>query len=181
MNHSTPLAKLVFTIACCCLLVTVVSGQANLEKSLIKLNVLAPGASAEFALTESSSVHLEGGFTVSGFTTGTFYNDVDAQLFAAAGWRKYYNLGARQSKGKNTAGNSGSYFGVKAFYYGKDVDDENEDNSNIFFPAAVWGLQRTYNSGWNIGVELGAGYRFEKNQDDTFGPLLSFRLGYRIK
>ena len=157
-----------------------VRAQSSVEKILVKINLLAPGATVELGLSPATTIHIEGGFTMSGFSIGSYYNDVDAQLFASGSWRKYYNLSAREAKGKNTAGNSGNYFGVRAIYYGKDVDDENEDDSNIFFPAAVWGFQRTYKSGWNMGIELGLGYQFEK-YDDSIAPVLSFRLGYRIR
>ncbi|GAA4274312.1 hypothetical protein GCM10022258_36080 [Aquimarina gracilis] len=41
----------------------------------------------------------------------------------------------------------------------------------------VWGFQRTYNSGFNLGLELGVGYAFDSN-DEFVAPIVNFRLGW---
>jgi hypothetical protein len=150
------------------------------EKHLLKANVLAPGFSYETRLSQRLTFHSEAGLTITSFSTGNIdgnsYSDLNTNLFFSTGMRQYYNFDKRVAKVKTVTGNSGNFIGLRVLAYS---DDLHGGGSKYILPGLVWGLQRTYASRWNLGLELGAGYQFQKD-NNTPTLISSFRLGYRI-
>ncbi|MDZ7646906.1 MAG: DUF3575 domain-containing protein [Cytophagales bacterium] len=171
---------------CLLLLVTmcsyfkILAQTAAVEKHLWKVNALAPGFSYEARLSHKLTLHTETGLTITGFsageTDGNSYSDVDANFFFSTGMRQYYNFDKRVAKEKAVKGNSGNFIGLRVLAYSDELDG---GRSKYIMPGLVWGLQRTYNSRWNLGLELGIGYQFQKD-NNTPAPIFSFRFGYRI-
>ncbi len=88
--------------------------DVSLEKSVISLNVLAPGLSGEFALNKKSSIYLQGGLGFSFLvesTNGDTETEFIAQPFLLAQYRNYYNFERRSLLQKNTDFNSGNFLG----------------------------------------------------------------------
>lgn len=152
----------------------------TIEKHLLKVNVIAPGFSYETRLSHKLALHSEAGLTITGFSTGAVdgnsYSDVNTNFFFSTGMRQYYNLDKRLAREKIVTGNSGNFFGLRVLAYSNDLDGA---GLKYILPGLVWGLQRTYASRWNLGLELGAGYQFQKG-NNTPSLISSFRLGYRI-
>lgn len=57
-------------------------------------------------------------------------------------------------------------------------NDFSEDTSS-FTIAPVWGFQRTYKGNFNLGVNAGIGYNFDKYRNE-FAPVINFTLGWVI-
>ena len=132
------------------------------------ITALWPGISYEFAVAPNVSVRLDAATSLGiiSFNNNSFdlYPRFDAQL------RKYYNFDRRVEKGKSVNGNSGNFYGIN-MYYTSDVSllgsDFEPEIANIivfgpasfetFYVGATYGLQRTYTSGFNWGLQLGIG------------------------
>ncbi len=141
--------------------------QKNIEDQFL-LNVAWPGVSYEFGVATNTSVRLDAAtslgvisFDNSGFD---LYPRFDAQL------RRYYNFDRRAKKGKPIKGNSGNFYGIN-MYYTSDIsllgNNFEPDLANIivfgpasfetFYIGLTYGLQRTYTSGFNWGLQFGIG------------------------
>jgi len=141
--------------------------DSNIENQFL-VNALWPGVSYEFGVSKTVSIRLDAATSlgVIAFDDSSFdlFPRLDAQL------RKYYNFERRLAKGKAISGNSGNFYGINA-YYTSDISllgsDFEPDLSNIiifgpasyetFYIGATYGLQRTYASGFNWGLQFGVG------------------------
>ncbi|TDE27564.1 hypothetical protein E0I61_14720 [Flavobacterium ranwuense] len=150
------------------------------EKSQFKINVLLPGFVYEHGLGDKNTLYSElssgYGYTSNSFgKTWTFYPYINEQF------RHYYNLEKRAAKGKVTSHNSGGFVAMSAFYNFRSISTNDNflpKNSSITV-APVWGFQRTYKGNFNLDLNMGVGYNFEKN-DSGLVPVLNFTLGWVI-
>lgn len=149
-------------------------------KSQFKINVLLPGFVYEHGLSDKNTLYSElssgYGYTSNSFgKTWTFYPYINEQF------RHYYNLDKRAEKGKAITHNSGGFVALSAFYNFKSIttnDNYLPENASITV-APVWGFQRTYKGNFNLDLNLGIGYNFDKN-DSELVPVLNFTLGWVI-
>lgn len=165
-------------IAIFCFAINYSQDQKNVESQFL-VNALWPGISYELAVDKNITLKFDAAtslgvisFDNSGFD---LFPRFDVQL------RSYYNFERRIEKGKTTSGNSGNYYGIHS-YYASDTsllgNDFEPDLANIivFGPAsfetlyvgATFGMQRTYQSGFNWGMQFGLGIinvDFDNNTD----------------
>ena len=174
--------KHLLTISCALLLTMTSYSQSdkNIENQFL-VNALWPGVSYETGIAKNTSIKLDAAvslgvisFDGSGFD---MYPRFDAQV------RQYYNFERRSAKGKNTAGNSGNFYGIN-MYYTSDVSllgsGFEPDLANIivfgpasfetFYVGASYGMQRTYTSGFNWGLQMGLGV-ISVDYSDSNGPV----------
>ncbi len=178
--------KHLLTISCALLLTMTSYSQSDKNvENLFLANALWPGLSYETGITKNTSIRLDAAvslgaisFDGSGFD---LYPRLDAQV------RQYYNFERRAAKGKNTAGNSGNFYGIN-MYYTSDVallgNDFEPDLANIivfgpasfetFYVGASYGMQRTYTSGFNWGLQMGLGV-ISVDYSDSDGPVSATR------
>ena len=150
------------------------------EKSQFKINVLLPGFVYEHGLSDKNTLYSElssgYGYTSNSFgKTWTFYPYINEQF------RHYYNLEKRAVKGKVTSHNSGGFVAMTALYNFKSIatnDNFLPENASITV-SPVWGFQRTYKGNFNLDLNMGVGYNFDKN-DSELVPVLNFTLGWVI-
>jgi hypothetical protein len=153
-----------------------------LENNLFKINVLSPGITYEMALsgntTLSSDLNISIGFS-SNNNTG---NHLLATPYLREQYRYYYNIENRNSKDKNIKNNSANFIALNGSYYLKPIgNSEYVSVYDGFTVAPIWGLQRTYVSGLNIGLIAGPGYNFGTNERTAgFVPIINFTLGWVI-
>ncbi|MDI5951088.1 hypothetical protein [Flavobacterium yafengii] len=150
------------------------------EKSQFKINVLLPGFVYEHGLSDKNTLYSElslgYGYTSNSFgKTWTFYPYINEQF------RHYYNLEKRTEKGRVTSHNSGGFVAMAALYNFKSIytnDNFLPKNASITV-APVWGFQRTYKGNFNLDLNMGVGYNFDKN-DSELAVVLNFTLGWVI-
>ncbi len=158
------------------------SAQNNtneVQKKMFKANLLlTPGLEYEIGVSKNATLDFRVG-------TGLAYvksnNEEDYGIFLTfeGAYRHYYNFERRARKGKNTSGNSANYIALTTFFANGDpiIGNLDVDVDYIGQVGPVWGFQRTYNSGFNLGLELGLGYTFD-NDDSFVAPIVGFRLGW---
>lgn len=151
----------------------------GVEKQLFKVNLLlTPGLEYEVGVSKNATLDFRLG-------TGLVYVRVNEEedygifLNFEGAYRYYYNFEKRTSKGKNTSRNSANYVALTTFFASDDpiIGDLEIDTDYIGQVGPVWGFQRTYNSGFNLGLELGLGYTFG-GSDSFVVPIFGFRLGW---
>ncbi len=169
------------------LLLVFVTGQfafsqdsKNVADKQFKINFLTPGVEFETGVSNNSTINLALG-------TGIFYrkqNNQDSEFgvfpYLEGQYRYYYNFKRRNNKGKNTNSNSANYFAFSAIAQsGKSIIgniDFTDDYAALVGP--IWGMQRTYSSGFNLNLSAGVGYAWSENFDGEILPTVSFTLGW---
>lgn len=149
--------------------------------SQFSLNILAPSAEYELAISPNSSIDMNLGVgfayhksTYSGEAYG-FFPGFEAQ------YRYYYNFNKRADKGLKTSENSANYIaGVASITGGDPIIGDLEYASDYgAFMGPAWGLQRVYNSGFKLNLNLGIGIGFNE-VTSYFTPLFGLQLGWLV-
>lgn len=150
---------------------------AHLERHQFKLNLLSPGFTYEFGLFKNQSVS-----TGLGLATATYEEGYAFGLTMNNRYRYYHNFDRRERLEKNTSGNSGNYIAAaQAIFFSQlrvSTNIEGPDDYNLGFYGVVYGIQRTYKSGFNFNAELGAGLYKGDGVPDGYGPLIHFTFGW---
>jgi hypothetical protein len=172
------LKKLILFLALALINTTFAQSSKLLEDNLFKIKIISPGFGYEKSTSHNTSVAFE-----TSVFAGLNLRDSEANYFLSpyveGQFRNYYNLQKRISKGKSTLGNSGSYFAIQTSYYFTPINNSEfssvYDGLNI---GSVWGFQKTYISGLNIGANLGVNYNFSEKTVRKILPIMYFNLGW---
>jgi len=150
---------------------------AHLERHQFKFNLLSPGFTYEFGLFKNQSVSTNLGLALATYEEGYVFG-----LASNNRYRYYHNFNRRDRMGKNTSGNSGNYIAAaQAIFFSQlriTTDVEGPDDFNLGFYGMVYGIQRTYEKGFNFNLELGAGYYKGDGVLNGYGPLFNFTFGW---
>ncbi|MHA7832095.1 MAG: hypothetical protein ACX93O_13445 [Flagellimonas sp.] len=149
----------------------------HLERHQFKLNLLSPGFTYELGLFKNQSVSTNPGLGLATYEEGYVFG-----LAMNNRYRYYHNFNRRQRLDKNTSGNSGNYIAAaQAIFFSQlriSTNVEGPGDFNLGFYGMVYGIQRTYEKGFNFNVELGAGYYKGDGVLDGYGPLFNFTFGW---
>ena len=154
------------------------SPQTN---SQFSVNLLMPSLDYELSIGTNSTLDFLLG---AGFAYHESIDESDYAVFPAfqTQYRYYYNLRKRQEKEKKVSENSGNYITAMA-----EISSGNPifggltsqaDYTIVVGPA--WGLQRVYDSGFKLNLNLGVGYGFSDIGESYFSPLIGLQLGWLI-
>ncbi|SDS06779.1 hypothetical protein [Christiangramia echinicola] len=159
-----------------------VSSQETTTASQFSVNLLAPSAEYELAVAGRSTIDMNLGV---GFAYhNSSYGGEAFGLFPGieAQYRYYYNFGKRVDKGKKTSENSANYIaGVASITSGKPIIGDLEYTDDFAgFVGPAWGLQRVYNSGFKLNLNLGLGMGFNEGGNAYLTPLFGLQLGWKL-
>lgn len=158
-------------------------GQNNSPEtnSQFSLNLVMPSLEWEVKTGQSSTIDLVLGAGFGYHKSGS-QSDFGVLPAFQSSYRYYYNLNKRLGKGKKVSENSGNYIAaIGTIQSGNPIIgdyDLNHDYSVLLGPA--WGMQRVYNSGFKLNLNLGAGYGFNDVGDSYFSPFVGIQLGWLI-
>ncbi|MBZ9629712.1 DUF3575 domain-containing protein [Salegentibacter sp. LM13S] len=145
------------------------------------LNLVAPSIEWEVSTGQKSTIDLKLGTGI-GYAKSGSESEFGFFPHFASQYRYYYNFDKRIKKGKKVSENSGNYLAAIAnIRSGNSIIgdlDLREDYAILIGPA--WGLQRTYNSGFKLNLNLGAGYGFNDIGDSYFSPFIGIQLGWLV-
>ncbi len=162
------------------IMVSAQNDTKKVEDHMFKANLLlTPGIEYEVGVSKNATLDFRLG---TGLVYVQYNNDEEDYgifLTLEGAYRHYYNFERRERKGKNTSGNSANYIAMTTFFAPGSpiIGDLDVDLDYVGQVGPVWGFQRTYNSGFNLGLELGVGYTFD-NLDGYVTPIANFRLGW---
>ena len=149
----------------------------HLERHQFQLNLLSPGFTYELGLFRNQSVSTNLGFGLATYEEGYVFG-----LAMNNRYRYYHNFNRRARLDKNTSGNSGNYIAAaQAIFFSQLQISTNVDavgDFNLGFFGMVYGIQRTYEKGFNFNVELGAGYYRGDGVPNGYGPLINITFGW---
>jgi len=153
------------------------SGIINLENHQFKFDLFSPGISYEIGLFRNQSISTGVGFGFANYEPG-----YSLGLVMNNRYRYYHNFDRRLEYGKNVSGNSGNYIAAaQSIFFSQLRITTNilgPDDFNIGFYGMVYGVQRTYENGFNFNAELGAGYYRGDGIPSGYGPLFNFTFGW---
>lgn len=148
----------------------------------LSLNFLVPSIEYEMPLEENLSIDVQLG-TAIGYAKSDSSSEFGVFPVFQTQLRRYYNLEKRLKKGKKISNNSGNYFAalleVRSGHSLIGELDLNEDYAA--FAGPVWGLQRIYNSGFKLNLNIGAGYGLNNLGQSYFSPIIGIQLGWLLK
>jgi hypothetical protein len=149
----------------------------HLERHQFRFDLLSPGLSYELGLFRNQSVS-----TSLGLATATYEEGYAFGLTTNNRYRYYHNFQRRIDKGKNVSGNSGDYIAAaQAVFFSQLRISTNIDGPkdfNLGFYGMVYGIQRTFENGFNFNAEVGAGLYKGDGVPDGYGPLVTFTFGW---
>ncbi len=157
------------------------SQQFLLQENLLKINIITPAVSFEKKLSEKNSLVIETGLSA-GFNIRANETTYLFSPYILGQYRNYYNLIKRQKKNKSIAGNSGSFLAAHTSYYLLPLNN-NKDFVSTFDGltiGVIWGFQKTYKVGLNLGANAGLGYNFSDNKEKGVLPIVNFSLGWLV-
>ena len=173
------LMKNYITIVVLLFSITVSSAQERQVKPLnrINLGVFPTGInySREIPIAKRSTVEGSAGISL------TYYIDnfgVQLGTDLSVDYKFYYNIGSRERKGKNTAGNSGSFVGATAYsnLFPLNKLEQSNNKSFQFGGAIFWGIrQQIKDSGFQVNFLGGPALAMEGLTDNN--PSLFIRTG----
>jgi len=142
----------------------------------LRFNLFSPGIDFEIGLFKNQT--LVGGLGL-GFA---YYGEGYAfGLALNSEYRIYHNLNRRIRNDKLIAGNSGDYFAAaRSIYFDPLIFATNipSDNFNIGYYGLLYGVQRTYNNGFNFDVSTGVGYYLGDGVNSGYGPILNLKFSW---
>ncbi|AWG20055.1 hypothetical protein FFWV33_00225 [Flavobacterium faecale] len=158
-----------------------IAQTVKVSERLFKVNILSPGLGYEWGVGSNSTFNVDMNLSLGGVNDNNGQLKVLAVPFVRGQYRFYYNLDKRLDKGKSITGNSGGFVAPSISYYGKPINDDFHISTLDGFTAgAVWGFQKTYKSGVNLGANAGLGYNISKNQNNSIVPILNFTVAWVI-
>ena len=153
--------------------------QRRVEDNLFSLNVLAPGATYEFAVGNASTINASLEFGILYRNSDFFEDGFGIYPGGTLQYRFYNNFKRRESKGKNTFGNMANFFAPSVYLQsGNPLIGDLETVSDLNGGAGViYGLQRTGKKGFQFNLMFGP-FVFFDDFDTEAGLLLDVRLGF---
>ncbi|WP_136468962.1 hypothetical protein [Flagellimonas onchidii] len=146
------------------------------EKTQFRLNLLSPGFDFEIGIFKNQTIVGGAGVGLAYYEEGHAFG-----IAATAQYRLYHNLNKRIKNDKVIAGNSGNYIAASCSIYFDQLiisTDIPSANFNIGYFGLVYGVQRTYENGFNFDVSVGPGYYLGDGVPSGYGPILNLKFGW---
>ena len=157
--------------------------QSVVAESLLSFNFLLPAVEFEAGITPKTTLDLNFGIGF-GLASGMYQDRTKFGFYPSfqTQYRYYYNLEKRMQQQKKVSENNGNYFaGHVGVSSGKPVIGNLEYLNNYYSTiGVVWGMQRIYDSGFKLNLNMGAGYGFNDSGDSYISPLIAIQLGWLV-
>lgn len=169
-------------------LLLILVGQANAqfgkncELRQVKINLMNPGFEYEMALGANTTFDVKAGLQV---TLDPLLPDVYEELAflptITGQYRYYYNFEKRQRNRKQIYGNSANYVAPAAaiFFPGTRTIENMVVKGMLGYAGVVTGLQRSFDSGFNFSVDVGAAYYMGQFESIIY-PVANLSIGWII-
>lgn len=172
--------------------------EGDVEKHQTVANFLAPGITHEIGITSLSTLMLRVQIYPVAYFSSTYYDygyydtidDVQFDLRPAldAEYRYYYNVAARERKGKNTTHNTANFVSFLVRGLGPTLLNSSEDirweygvGNFLVMAGPQWGIQRNYGKRFNLQLAVGPGVSYDPQFSQTSFTLLGdLFLGFRL-
>lgn len=153
--------KFILTVLLLCSISAAAQFGKNCELRQFKVNIMNPGIEYEMALGTNTTFDIKAGLQVAlDPLVSNIYEEVGFFPALAGQYRYYYNFEKRQRNRRQIYGNSANYVApAVALFFPDTRTINNEVVKGAFgYAGLVTGLQRSYNSGFNFSIDVGAAY-----------------------
>lgn len=174
--------KLFFFIGLFSLQLTLAQFGKNCELRQIKINAISPGVEYEMALGVNSTLDFRVAWQPS--IEPASENPVeDYDFFPAITLqnRYYHNFNGRYQRGRQIYGNSGNYIAPSVAVFSPDarvVNNRSVDGIHGY-GGLVYGVQRSFNSGFSFSLDAGAGYYIGPFKGSV-QPVINLSIGWIV-
>ncbi|MEO0527113.1 MAG: hypothetical protein AAFZ89_07795 [Bacteroidota bacterium] len=154
----------------------------NCEITQLKINLINPGIEYERGLGVNTTLDIKAGLQIAlDPALEEPLEEVDLFPALALQYRYYYNFERRGRNGRQIYGNSANYVApaTAVFYPGSRTVANAEIRGIIAYGGLVTGLQRSYNSGFNFSVDVGAAYHVGPFKGSML-PVANLSIGWII-
>ncbi|VXB84147.1 hypothetical protein [Maribacter litoralis] len=154
----------------------------NCELRQVKINLINPGLEYEMALGANTTFDIKAGIQVAlDPLLPDVYHELGVFPAVAAQYRYYYNFEKRQRNRRQIYGNSANYIApAAAVFFPSPRTIENENVKGAFgYAGLVTGIQRSYDSGFNFSVDVGAAYYAGQFEGGIY-PVANLSIGFII-
>ncbi|MEO9894480.1 hypothetical protein [Aurantibacter sp.] len=165
----------------CSIQITAQFGK-NCELRQFKINIFNPGVEYEMALGVNTTFDIKAGLQVAlDPAEPDIYNELGFFPAIAGQYRYYYNFEKRQRNRRQIYGNSANYIAPAAaiFIPGSRTINNVLVKDVVTYAGAVTGLQRSYDSGFNFSVDVGAAYYFGTSTEGIY-PIANISIGWIV-
>lgn len=152
----------------------------NCELRQFKVNILNPGLEYEMALGTNTTLDIRAGLQVAiDPLVSNVYEEIGFFPAIAGQYRYYYNFEKRQRNRKQIYGNSANYVAPAVAVFFPDIRTINNEvvQGAFGYAGLVTGLQRSYNSGFNFSIDIGAGYYTGRFEGEIL-PVANLSIGW---
>lgn len=153
--------KQLLILLCCCSFLGHAQFGKNCELRQFKVNIFNPGLEYEMALGTNTTFDLKAGLQVAlDPLVSNLYEELAFFPALVGQYRYYYNFEKRQRNRRQIYGNSANYVAPAVAVFFPDTRTiNNEVAEGVFgYGGLVTGVQRSYNSGINFSIDVGAAY-----------------------
>ncbi len=154
----------------------------NCELRQLKINIVNPGLEYEMALGTNTTLDFKVGMQFAlDPVLPEVYEEVGFFPAIAGQYRYYYNFENRQRNRRQIYGNSANYIApaVAVFFPGTRTISSELVKAAFGYAGMVTGLQRSYNSGFNFSIDVGAAY-YAGQFEGAILPVASLSIGWII-
>lgn len=152
----------------------------NCELRQMKLNIINPGVEYEMALGMNTTFDIKAGLQVAlDPLLPDLYEELAFLPVIVGQYRYYYNFEKRQRRKKQIYGNSANYIApAAAIFFPGSRTIENKIVEGVFgYAGVVTGLQRSFDSGFNFSVDIGAAYYMGQFEGAIY-PVANLSIGW---
>ncbi len=154
----------------------------NCELRQFKVNIFNPGVEYEMALGTNTTFDVKAGLQVAlDPLVSDIYKEVGFFPALAGQYRYYYNFEKRQRNRRQIYGNSANYVAPAVAVFFPDTRTINNEivKGAFGYTGIVTGLQRSYNSGINFSIDVGAAYYVGQFNGQIL-PVANLSIGWII-
>ena len=154
----------------------------NCELRQMKINLVNPGFEYEMAIGTNTTFDVKAGMQVAlDPLVSKVYEELGFFPAIAGQYRYYYNFEKRQQNRRQIYGNSANYVAPAAavFFPGARIIENREVKGAFGYAGLVTGLQRSYDSGFNFSIDVGAAYYAGQFKGGVY-PVANISIGWII-
>lgn len=154
----------------------------NCELRQFKLNIFNPGVEYEMALGTNTTFDIKAGIQVAlDPLVSNVYEEVGFFPALTGQYRYYYNFEKRQRNRRQIYGNSANYVAPAVAVFFPDSRTINNElvKGPFGYAGLVTGLQRSYDSGVNFSIDVGAAY-YTGQFNGQMLPVANLSIGWII-
>lgn len=149
----------------------------NCETRQFKINFISPGLEYEAGIGVNSTLSLKLAIQPAlDPSLAEPYSDLNILPAVSLQYRLYHNFENRYRNGRFIYGNSGNYLAPAVALF---TSSEDVTRAEYGYAGLVYGIQRSYGSGFNFSIDAGAAYHMGSFRGGIY-PVVNISIGWIV-